>query len=401
VSLTLLLDLDDTLLQNDVETFLPRYLDAFARVVSAHIPAEKFVTSLLAGTRAMVKNRQPDCTLQEVFEMTFYPGLGIEPAKFRAIAERFYAEVFPTLKELTRPKPEAVRLVEEALKRGYRLSIVTNPLFPRQAILQRLAWAGLPADQYPFEAITSYETYHFAKPDLAFYAELMGRLGWPQGPAVMVGDDLERDILPVRRLGLPAFWISDDPAPSDENPSIAGQGKIEDVFTWLDRIPDEHLKPDFTSVESMLASLRATPATLDSLTRNTPIEAYSQRPKPGEWCLTEIFCHLRDVEAEVNLWRLEKVMEEEYPFLAGKDTDPWAEERRYILQDGVKAYQQFLVARMKVLDLLEALEPEDWERPARHAIFGPTRLVELVNIMAGHDRIHLQQAGQVLKTVLH
>ena len=152
---TLLLDLDDTLLGNDIDDFLPHYLGAFSREVAAYVDPDHFVKTLMAGTNAMVTNRRPNCTLQEVFEASFFPTLGLDAGVFRPVAERFYEQVFPTLRELTHPRPEAVRLVEEAVERGYRVVIATNPLFPTTAIQQRLAWAGLPVERYPFELVTS------------------------------------------------------------------------------------------------------------------------------------------------------------------------------------------------------------------------------------------------------
>ncbi len=109
-----------------------------------------------------------------------------------------------------------------------------------------------------------------------------------------------------------------------------------------------------------------------------------------------ILCHLRDVDMEVNLPRLNKVLHEVNPFLPGEDTDPWAKDRNYILQDCDEALDRFIITRMEIVSMLETLSPDDWERSARHAIFGPTRLIELVKIITGHDRLHVQQAHEVL-----
>jgi FMN phosphatase YigB (HAD superfamily) len=397
VSLTLLLDLDDTLLVNDIDTFLPGYLGAFGREVAPYMQPDKFVAALLAGTRQMVKNRNPDCTLQEVFAATFFPSIDMEADKFQGVADKFYAEVFPTLRDLTRPRPEAVRLVEQALARNYRLAIATNPLFPRTAIEQRLRWAGLPVETYPFELVTSYESFHFAKPDIAYFAELMARLGWPEGPVLMVGNDLERDILPAHYLGLPTFQVTAEGAqPGGGSEAPTHSGGLAELLPWLEAAPEEVLQPDYNSSRAMLATLRSTPAALDSMCRQLPADRWRQKLEPGEWCVTEVLCHLRDVDREVNLPRLQKVLQEANPFLPGRDTDPWAEERNYIQQDGPQALHEFSVARLRVVEMLEGIRAEDWQRSARHAIFGPTQLSELVGIIAAHDRLHIRQVREVL-----
>jgi HAD superfamily hydrolase (TIGR01549 family) len=402
VSLTILLDLDDTLLENDIDSFLPRYLSSFSKEVAAIIEPQKFVSALLASTQEMVKNRCPDRTLKEVFDAAFFPAIDIDAQEFQRVADRFYDQVFPKLQTLTRPRPEAVHLVEQALGRGYKLAVATNPLFPRTAVLQRLAWANLPVEKYSFELITSYETFHFAKPAPAYFAEILGRLGWPDEPIVMVGDDLERDIIASRRLGIPAFWIRREDSESiqgGEAPS--GAGELSEVLPWLDKTSVESLQLDFNSPEALKAILRATPAVLDSWCENLPVSAWRCQPEPGDWCITEILCHLRDGEQEVFLPRLQKVLQENNPSLPSANADAWAVERQYRLQDGLQAYQHFTESRLRLLDCIETIRPEDWQRQARHASLGSIRLVEMMKIIASHDRLHIQQMQKVLGALMN
>ena len=228
----------------------------------------------------------------------------------------------------------------------------------------------------------------------------MGRLGWPEGPVAVVGDDCERDINPAGQLGLAAYCVnSQTEVVQAEDGQLVKSGKLEDLLTWIDSSPVGSLTPVYSRPSSWLAQVRATPAVVDSFCRALPQDRWCQRPAEKEWCLTEILCHLRDVDLEVNLPRLRKFGENENPFLAGQDTDPWSETRQYYLQDGQQALRDFFTARQELVALLEGLTPEDWHRPARHAIFGPTRLQELVNILVAHDRLHLQQIKQLLERI--
>jgi HAD superfamily hydrolase (TIGR01549 family) len=400
VSLALLIDLDDTLLGNNFDEFLPHYLESFSKTVEPIVEPEKFVRALLSSTQDMFDNRKPDRTLQEAFEASFYPALNLDADKFQAAAERFYAEVFPTLRELTYQKPKAVRLIEYAQKRGYTIAIATNPLFPMTAILQRLSWANLSPDKFEFQLISSYETFHFAKPALEYFAEVMARLGWPEDSVIMIGDDVEKDILPASRLGLPTFWVNSEGNDMQNGFKIPfASGDLGDVLPWLQEIPHKDLLLDYSSPAAMLAILRATPAALDTFCRHLPLELWKKRPRPDEWSLLEIVCHLRDVDMEVNKPRLQKVLNEKDPFIPGKDTDPWAQERGYIDRNGLEALQHFIIARLEMLDMLEAMKTEEFRRPARHAFFGRTTLAELVNIIAQHDRLHIRQIHQTLEVV--
>ena len=77
VKLTLLLDLDDTLIGNDIEIFLPQYIRAFQETVASFVEPQRFVKALMTGTGRMVENLRPDCTLKEVFDASFFPELGV------------------------------------------------------------------------------------------------------------------------------------------------------------------------------------------------------------------------------------------------------------------------------------------------------------------------------------
>jgi FMN phosphatase YigB (HAD superfamily) len=392
----LLFDLDDTLLGNEMNIFVPAYLQALAKRMSDVAEPTELINTLLNATRKMVDNQDPSKTLEQVFDAEFYPALGLLRQQVQESIDTFYKQDFPRLKALTQIKPQAVDVVQSLVKRGDQTAVATNPLFPRTAILQRLDWAGLPDSEVPFAMIPSYETFHFTKPNPAYFAEFLAQLGWPKIPIIMVGNDVESDIGGARSLGLPVFWMTDDGSQAwNGTGDIPPHGGFPDLIPWLDSSTIEPLPTSFTSPEALLAILRSTPAALATLchTHNTHLHT---RPAPGEWSPGEVLCHLRDVDSEVNLVRLLQVLHEANPFLPGQDTDPWAEARQYFKQDGSQALLDFINARLVILDLLEKMTLEDWERRARHAIFGPTNLRELVNIMAGHDILHVQQVFRAL-----
>ncbi len=394
MSLTILFDLDDTLLFNDMDAFLPVYLNGLAKQLSHRFEGERLIRCLLDATREMVKNTRPDRTLEQVFASHFYPALGVTAEEIRPDIDRFYTEDYPNLQPLTKPRPEAVKLVEEVLRRGHRLAIATNPLFPRTAVYQRLAWAGLPIADFPFEIVTAYETFHFTKPHAAYYAEVMAQMGWPEGPAVMVGNDPENDVRPARRAGLFTYLVTDRAANFERTPHATGN--FENLLAWLEWIEAAQPPQENQPREALLPVLRSTPAAIATLTCDLTPEQWTLPPSPGEWSVNEVMCHLRDVAAEVDEPRIQKVIHEENPFIAGIDTDPWAAERGYAAQDGPSALAAFTRTRMRLLEQLQSLPSEAWEKPARHAIFGPTHLDELVGFIATHDRAHVVQTYQTI-----
>jgi len=392
--LTLLFDLDDTLLINPIDVFQKEYFKLLGAHLQPYISAEKMLPSLLRATQAMLDKSMPAVTLENTFDDSFYAAINIPKSEIISHIEQFYKDKFPQLKKLTGPQPGAKHLLDYAFQQGWRVVIATNPLFPQTAIYQRLEWAGFPTSHYPFSLITTYENTHFSKPHPAYYYEILAQLGWPDSPIVMVGNSLTDDILPAAKAGFSTYYLSEtDPLRSELNSKFNKTGKFTELQAFLDVVAREALAPTIPGTPDMLLEvIKSTPAALDTLIKPITPAGWKCRPEPKEWSLTEIICHLSDVDQEVNLPRIARILSEDAPFLAGIISDTWAEERDYQSQSGSLSFSQFLTARTRLIKTLLALQPSDWNKPARHAIFGPTSLIELVGFMVQHDRVHIQQA---------
>jgi hypothetical protein len=125
-------------------------------------------------------------------------------------------------------------------------------------------------------------------------------------------------------------------------------------------------------------------------------EEWTRRLAESEWSLTEIVCHLRDVEREVHQPRIQTVLTTDNPFIPGIDADPWARERDYHSQSGPAALNGFAAARQQTRAMLSGLPTETWQRPARHAFLGPTTLAEIGGWLLDHDHSHLEQIRRTL-----
>ncbi|MBC7236109.1 MAG: HAD family hydrolase [Chloroflexi bacterium] len=202
----LLLDLDDTLLLNDMETFGQHYFEALLAKVAPICPSEPFVKALRAGMQAMFDNDGTRGSNADVFAASFFAQLPCEPQKLLALLDEFYRCDFEVLRVHTTPDPDARRLVSTAFARGYQVAIATQPVFPLPAILARLRWAGAGADEFPYDYVSSYETMSACKPHPAFFQTLVERLGREPDECLMVGDDPEADMA-AGRLGLKTFWV--------------------------------------------------------------------------------------------------------------------------------------------------------------------------------------------------
>ncbi|MCL4871322.1 MAG: DinB family protein [Anaerolineae bacterium] len=123
---------------------------------------------------------------------------------------------------------------------------------------------------------------------------------------------------------------------------------------------------------------------------------WAHRPAPGSWSLTELLCHLRDVEQEVHQPRFRELLAKENAFIAGADPDRWAVERGYQQQDGARALADFVAARQETVAFLHPLPEAIWQRRGRHAFFGPTSMHELLHLAVKHDQAHWPQLQAVI-----
>ncbi len=222
-------DLDGTLLDSNMDVFLPHYLKRLAARVAHLIPPDEFIRHLLAATQAMVAN-DGRATNAEIFIEAFYPRVGHDLAELEPIFMDFYANDYPALHELTRCRPEARPAVQLAFDRGYDVVIATAPLFPETAIRQRMAWAGV--DDFPYQRITTYENSRFCKPNVRYFQEIASFLGHRPGACLVVGDE-PMDMV-AAHIGCPTFLVPGaPPRPEITAPEPTYRGALQDLMEIL------------------------------------------------------------------------------------------------------------------------------------------------------------------------
>ena len=228
----ILFDLDGTLLDNDMDKFLPPYFQLLSASVAHLLPPKEFMAHLMQATEVMMAN-DGRATNEDLFASAFYPLAGHSRQEIEPLFADFYDRDFPTLKRYTRRKPEARQIVQRAFELGYDVVIATNPLFPAMAVQHRLEWAGI-AD-LPFRLVTSYENSRATKPNLLYFEQILKTLGHPAQAALVVGDE-DMDMV-AAHLGCPTFLV---PGPrtalSPTTPRPAYSGTLNDVGELLERL---------------------------------------------------------------------------------------------------------------------------------------------------------------------
>jgi FMN phosphatase YigB (HAD superfamily) len=230
----ILFDLDGTLLPMDYDTFLRGYLGLLAEHV-APLGYEKkaLVGAMWQGVAAMTANNgtRTNCeAFWQVFAGIFGDGCYAHIPLFDA----FYSADFHKAKAFTAPAPEKAReAVRLAREKAERVVLATSPLFPREAVKSRLAWAGLTLED--FDLVTEYENSTTCKPNPAYYLEICKKIGVDPTACLMIGNNVEEDITPSAQVGMDGFLMTDYLLAAGEIPPVP-KGSFDDAIAFLQKL---------------------------------------------------------------------------------------------------------------------------------------------------------------------
>jgi HAD superfamily hydrolase (TIGR01662 family) len=124
----------------------------------------------------------------------------VPPEKIRLAMDEMYA----VTEEKWKLEPDAHSTLQELIRSGFKLGIVTNAA--------DAADVGKIVDAHRlriyFEAIIISADFCIRKPDPRIFSIALQRLGGEPASTVMVGDNLGADILGAHRAGMRAIWIT-------------------------------------------------------------------------------------------------------------------------------------------------------------------------------------------------
>jgi putative hydrolase of the HAD superfamily len=211
-----LLDLDETLIPED-EPLATAYL-AVARAIHGGDAGDDEVAALRRGLRARWQQDAPCPDYRSRVHVSASDGLiaeftGDDPAlaAIRGYLPRFRAGAFGGPEPLAlwqRTRLERQTTYAHAgdvlahLRTHVRLALVTNGTSDLQR--RKLALSGLTEH---FDVVVASCDIGVGKPDPAIFATALEALGVAPDEAVMVGNDLDRDIAGATAAGIRSLWI--------------------------------------------------------------------------------------------------------------------------------------------------------------------------------------------------
>jgi FMN phosphatase YigB (HAD superfamily) len=204
-----LLDMDNTLLVNPDMTFAKAFLELFDQHINPLLEVEQASQAFRQAIQRMSQNRDGGENNIILILRTLCEFYARDTKTVQAAWESFYIEKYPLLHEYISPVAGASDLIHKLVDDGYIVVIATNPIYPETAIKQRMEWANLPTDESLYALITHAENMHSAKPNPAYFAEILTHIDIEPHEALMVGDSLKSDIIPAQTIGIHTYQVND------------------------------------------------------------------------------------------------------------------------------------------------------------------------------------------------
>lgn len=200
-----LFDLDGTLLQVEMRSFIPRYIASFHACCRDLVAFEPMQRAMRSGIHLLLETEDGQLSNDVRFFSFIAGSLQQDEVLLRTRFAEFLASDLDTLSDTVQSISETTQLLECCGQLGIPLVLATNPVFPRELIEARCRWAGIDTDN--FSLLTSMENSRFCKPQSGYFLEVAEQLGVNPRDCLMVGNDTSHD-LAATKVGM-TTWLVD------------------------------------------------------------------------------------------------------------------------------------------------------------------------------------------------
>lgn len=222
-------------------TLLPLHMDEFTKTYFSLIQKSGFIDlfgkdgqKVFGSGIYAILNNDGRLLNRDIFLQTVTAASGLDPNAIQDHMDRFYANEFTALKACTHVEERAVETVNVFKKKGYRLILSTNPIFPSAATNARIEWAGLNVND--FEYVSYYDNSHYCKPNLEYFKEILDHTGLQADECYVVGNDVAEDMCAVE-LGFEGFLVLDNVIGDLGKVPPCVQGNYSDLLDFAKNLP--------------------------------------------------------------------------------------------------------------------------------------------------------------------
>jgi DinB superfamily len=164
--------------------------------------------------------------------------------------------------------------------------------------------------------------------------------------------------------------------------------------------PGRAMVPKLT-VDETMEILRTTVPRLKDLARAAPVKALTTVTDYG-WSVNDQLAHLRACH-DVLGGNMLRIVREDHPAWKGMAPAAWQKQTDYFDWKFRPAFDAFRAQRQELLEVLEPLPPDAWDRTA--TVWAPPGVVYEYSVlyygdwMARHERSHLGHMTRILREV--
>ncbi|MBE6114694.1 MAG: HAD family hydrolase [Erysipelotrichaceae bacterium] len=233
----ILFDLDGTLLPMDQSVFIKGYFGALIKYFGQlGLDETAAYTGLKVSVKAMAQN-EGSMLNEDVFWKVFLEYNEGDREELTRSTKVFYRDHFESVVRATCGfNPLSNEVIQLAKSKGYDVYLLTNPMFPKEATSVRVKCAGL--DFNDFKEVTTYENYHFCKPNVAYFQEVMNKFQLDPTECLMIGNDVQEDTV-VKHLGTSVYLVTDDLIDRNNTDiSTIPHGSFQELIAYIQALPD-------------------------------------------------------------------------------------------------------------------------------------------------------------------
>jgi len=244
-----LFDLDNTLIRFSERVFFDSYLSKVPKAFADIMPAGIFIEKLLLSTQALMHNNG-EMSNADYFMNLFSAGYEERRDELWSRFMTFYETEYDQFKAIMSVLPGVKAVFLKLRENRVKLVIASNPIWPLNVQMKRLAWAGL--EDIEFDLVTHIGNMSHCKPRIEYYQEVCQKID--EGPEVclMVGNDPVKDMV-VSKIGMKTYLVTE---------GATDESALELSRSVRTETPGEIPEPDFKG------PLSCVPDAVEALFRN-------------------------------------------------------------------------------------------------------------------------------------
>jgi hypothetical protein len=146
---------------------------------------------------------------------------------------------------------------------------------------------------------------------------------------------------------------------------------------------------------TVISSLENSLEMLPSVIGEIPAETLKRRPQPEKWSAHEHACHLAEVHP-MFFERLDLMLNNENPTIKPYFPDKHDEPDALLRVDLDEALEKFAKDRKTLVEKLQKLSSEDWQRTANHEEYSHYSIFIMFRHLSLHDYLHIYRIEELL-----